>query len=354
MQRARRQTPPAAVLSDEAPRDGIAELSRDGSPEKLRSFSRTSHRASGRDSSVAALADRAVLLEAKAHWKAKSTFYKQAKVQLLAAPAHEGAPAADLEAGAPPWSMIVVSGKAVRCEEVTAVRVDERAHEFVVEHTRRSTSRAERLYLRMGTRSEFLVWREMIDALRPEMIEANAKAMKEAEKAEADAKANAEADSGGGGTEVHLQTEVAAQSGQGSPSKGATLEAEEQVLLEGGMSVRISGSPFHVPMVLKLTAARDCAERKEPWTTFSYTSDHDTVAVPCRAISAVRSHADGFEVEYVAPEARKESPDAESPSRKNSLPRPIPIRMRIWTTSQAQLEEWGTALAPLPLKLHDV
>ena len=73
-QRARRQTPPAAVLSDEAPRDGIAELSRDGSPEKLRSFSRTSHRASGRDSSVAALADRAVLLEAKAHWKAESTF----------------------------------------------------------------------------------------------------------------------------------------------------------------------------------------------------------------------------------------------------------------------------------------
>ena len=251
--------------------------------------------------------------------------------------------------------MIVVSGKAVRCEEVTAVRVDERAHEFVVEHTRRSTSRAERLYLRMGTRSEFLVWREMIDALRPEMIEANAKAMKEAEKAEADAKANAEADSGGEGKRKSIfKPKSQRKSGQGSPSKGATLEAEEQVLLEGGMSVRISGSPFHVPMVLKLTAARDCAERKEPWTTFSYTSDHDTVAVPCRAISAVRSHADGFEVEYVAPEARKESPDAESPSRKNSLPRPIPIRMRIWTTSQAQLEEWGTALAPLPLKLHDV
>ena len=355
MQRARRQTPPAAVLSDEAPRDELTELSRDGSPVKLRSFSRTSHRASGRDSSVAALADRAVLLEAKAHWKAESTFYKQAKVQLLAAPAHEGAPAADLEAGAPPWSMIVVSGKAVRCEEVTAVRVDERAHEFVVEHTRRST-RAERLYLRMGTRSEFLVWREMIDALRPEMIEANAKAMKEAEKAEADAKANAEADSGGEGKRKSIfKPKSQRKSGQGSPSKDATLVDEEQVLLEGGMSVRISGSPFHVPMVLKLTAARDCAERKEPWTTFSYTSDHDTVAVPCRAISAVRSHADGFEVEYVAPEARKESPEAESPSRKNSLPRSIPIRMRIWTTSQAQLEEWSTALAPLPLKRwHEV
>ena len=251
--------------------------------------------------------------------------------------------------------MIVVSGKAVPCEEVTAVKVDERAHEFVVEHTRRSTSRAERLYLRMGTRSEFLVWREMIDALRPEMIEANAKAMKEAEKAEADAKANAEADSGGEGKRKSIfKPKSQRKSGQGSPSKGATLVAEEQVLLEGRMSVRISGSPFHVPMVLKLTAAHDCAERKEPWTTFSYTSNHDTVAVPCRAISAVRSHADGFEVEYVAPEARKESPEAESPSRKYSLPRSIPIRMRIWTTSQAQLEEWRTALAPLPLKLHDV
>lgn len=348
MQRARRQTPPAAVLSDEAPRDGIAELSKGGSPEKLRET-----RASGRDSSVAALVDRAVLLEAKAHWKAESTFYKHAKVQLLAAPGHEGAPAADLEAGAPPWSMIVVNGKAVPCEEVTAVRVDEKAHEFVVEHTRRSSSRAERLHLRMDTRSEFRLWREMIDALRPEMIEANAKAMKEAEKAEADAKANVEADSGGEGKRKSIfKPKSQRKSGQGSPTKSAALVAEEHVLLEGRMSVRISGSPFHVPMVLKLTAASDCAERKEPWTTFSYTSNHDTVAVPCRAISAVRIHADGanpsFEVEYVAPEARKESPEADG--RKNSLPR-VPTRMRIWTTSQAQLEEWRTALAPLPLKL---
>ena len=141
------------------------------------------------------------------------------------------------------------------------------------------------------------------------------------------------------------------RSGQASPSKGATLVAEERVLLEGRMSVRTNGSPFHVPMVLKLTVASDSAEQKEPWTTFSYTSDHTTVAVPCRAIFAVRIHANdanpSFEIEYAAPrtaEVRKKSLEAEG--RKSSLPH-VPIRMQIWTTSQEQFEEWCTALAPL-------
>ena len=141
------------------------------------------------------------------------------------------------------------------------------------------------------------------------------------------------------------------KSGQASPSKGATLVAEERVLLEGRMSVRTNGSPFHVPMVLKLTVASDSAEQKEPWTTFSYTSDHTTVAVPCRAIFAVRIHANdanpSFEIEYAAPreaEVRKKSLEAEG--RKSSPPH-VPIRMQIWTTSQEQLEEWRTALAPL-------
>ena len=96
------------------------------------------------------MAGRAVLLEAKAHCKAESAFYKQAKVQLLAAPAHEGAPAdtGDADAGALPWSMIVVNGKGLPCEEVTAVRVDERGLEFVVEHAKRSaSSRTERLHV---------------------------------------------------------------------------------------------------------------------------------------------------------------------------------------------------------------
>ena len=117
---------------------------------------------------LANLADRSVLLEGKAHWKAESAFYKPAKVQLLAARGHDGAP--DADAGAPPWSIIVVNGEAVPYEEVTAVKVDEKILEFMVEHTRKYSSRSERLHrqhLRMHTRSEFCQWR---DALRPEMI----------------------------------------------------------------------------------------------------------------------------------------------------------------------------------------
>ena len=45
-----------------------------------------------------------------------------------------------------------------------------------------------------------------------------------------------------------------------------------------------------------------------------------------------------FEIEYAAP--RQSSP-------KKSLGRDF-VRMRVWTTSQEQFEEWRTALAPLP------
>ena len=117
----------------------------------------------------------------------------------------------------------------------------------------------------------------------------------------------------------------------------------------------MSGSPFHVPMVLKIMAASDSAQRKEPWTTFSYASKHESVAVPCRAISAVRIHANdanpSFEIEYSAPRGdaspHKEPPAAEG--RKTSLPPRVSVRMRVWATSRAQFEEWRTALAPLPL-----
>jgi hypothetical protein len=293
-----------------------------GSLDKLRVMQAAEIQAAEHDSSVVvALADRAVLLESKAHWKAESAFYKPAKVQLLAATGHDGT--RDADAGAPPWSILVINGKAVPYEEVTAMRVEERFLEFVVEHSRQYSSRAERLHVRMDTRSEFCLWR---DALRPEMIKPR-------------------------GRSVASRATLVLKSGQASPSKGATLVAEERVLLEGRMSVRTNGSPFHVPMVLKLTVASDSAEQKEPWTTFSYTSDHTTVAVPCRAIFAVRIHANdanpSFEIEYAAPreaEVRKKSLEAEG--RKSSLPH-VPIRMQIWTTSQEQLEEWRTALAPL-------
>ena len=318
VQRARKPPPQPGVLSDEGP-SGTGALS--GVPAADRALAEGTHAADrdDRDSSVVvALADRAVLLEGKARWKAESAFYKPAKVQLLAAPGQDGAP--DTDAGAPPWSVIVINGKAMPYEEVTAMRVDERVYEFQVEHTRKNSSRTERLHLRMDTQSDFHLWRE---ALRPEMIKPRGRSV----------------------------ASRAIRSGQASPSKGATLVAEERVLLEGRMSVRTNGSPFHVPMVLKLTVASDSAEQKEPWTTFSYTSDHTTVAVPCRAIFAVRIHANdanpSFEIEYAAPreaEVRKKS--LEAAGRKSSLPH-VPIRMQIWTTSQEQLEEWRTALAPL-------
>ena len=141
-----------------------------GSLDKLRVMQAAEIQAAEHDSSVVvALADRAVLLESKAHWKVESAFYKPTKLQLLAATGHDGTP--DADAGAPPWSIIVVNGKAVPYEEVTAVKVDEKILEFIVEHTRkyssRSTERLHRQHLRMYTRSEFCQWR---DALRPEMI----------------------------------------------------------------------------------------------------------------------------------------------------------------------------------------
>jgi hypothetical protein len=281
-----------------------------------------------------------VLLESKAHWKAESAFYKPAKLQLLAATGHDGTP--DADAGAPPWSIIVVNGKAVPYEEVTAVRAEEGFFKFLVEHTRKDSSRAERLHLRMDTRSDFRQWR---DALRPETIKPRDRSV---------ASTVTLSSKGSGATLFKPKSLLKStspgflRSGQASPTKGAALVAVERVLLEGRMSVRINGSPFHVPMVLKLTAASDSAEQKDPWTTFSYTSDHNTVAVPCRAISAVRIHAadanPSFEIEYTAPreaEGRKNS--LEAAGRKSSLPH-VPIRMQIWTTSQEQCEEWARRL----------
>ena len=87
-------------------------------------------------------------------------------MQLLGKP---GRAAADAEARAPPWSILMVHGKAVHYEEVSAVKMDEKILDFVVEHTRKRSSRSERLrrqHLRMRTRAEFGLWRDM---LRPTM-----------------------------------------------------------------------------------------------------------------------------------------------------------------------------------------
>ena len=123
---------------------------------------------------------------------------------------------------------------------------------------------------------------------------------------------------------------------------------QEHVLLEGRMSMRIGGSPFHVPSVVKLTAARGSADRREPWTSFSYTSGRGTVAVPCRAISAVRMHPSNahpsFELEYVGPSEANPQKNG-----RNKQPGGVCTRLRVWATSQDQYDEWRMALAPLPL-----
>jgi hypothetical protein len=117
---------------------------------------------------------------------------------------------------------------------------------------------------------------------------------------------------------------------------------QQRVLLEARMSVRIGASPFHAPSVLKLTAASQQAERIEPWTAFSYTTERGTVEVPCRAISAVRMHPGhshpSFELEYVGP-----------PEEKKKQPGRICTRLRAWATTQNEFDEWRQALAPLPL-----
>ena len=107
------------------------------------------------------------------------------------------------------------------------------------------------------------------------------------------------------------------------------------MLLEGKMSLRLAGSPFHAQATLKLSAASDSAQRKEPWSNFSYTSGSGVVAVPCRAISAVRMHPGrdnpSFEIEYVS------SPEAEAAKKKGSGG--VLVRMRVWPASQEPLDE---------------
>ena len=62
----------------------------------------------------------------------------------------------------------------------------------------------------------------------------------------------------------------------------------------------------------------DPDREQEPWTTFSYTSGSGIIAVPCRAISAVRMHPGrdnpSFEIEYVG------SPEVEAAKKKKKAP----------------------------------
>ena len=103
-------------------------------------------------SATLALADeigKGVLLDGTARWRAGMSWYKPARVQLLAAPPGES--------DAPSWSALVVDGVTVPYDEVVGVRMDESALEFIVEQ-----DHSPRQHLRMSTRSEFNLWREAL------------------------------------------------------------------------------------------------------------------------------------------------------------------------------------------------
>ena len=73
---------------------------------------------------------------------------------------------------------------------------------------------------------------------------------------------------------------------------GSAVVAEGRLLLEGE-DVRAHSARLAVPRAIGPEAHgghSGSAEWKAPWTTFSYTANHDTIAVPCRAVSAVRMH----------------------------------------------------------------
>ena len=90
-----------------------------------------------------------MLLDGTTRLRAGLSWYKPARVQLLAAPAGD--------ADAPSWSALVVDGVTVPYDEVVGVRMDESALEFIVEQ-----DDSPRQHLRMSTRSEFNLWREAL------------------------------------------------------------------------------------------------------------------------------------------------------------------------------------------------
>ena len=84
--------------------------------------------------------------------------YQPTRVQLLAAPEREDGPST------PSWSALVVDGKTVSYEQVTGVKTQESALEFIVEHEAQIEGLADgsSIRLRMYSRSEFDRWREAL------------------------------------------------------------------------------------------------------------------------------------------------------------------------------------------------
>ena len=98
-------------------------------------------------------ARKGVLLDSSVRQRSGTSWYRPARMQLLAAPEQDGV------STAPAWSAIVLDGVTVPYEEVVGVRTDESKLGFIIvdqEYTQ--------IHVRMFTRSEFNVWREALDA----------------------------------------------------------------------------------------------------------------------------------------------------------------------------------------------
>ena len=102
---------------------------------------------------LSAGAGQGLLLDSSARQRSGLSWYRPARVQLLAAPKQDGAPEA------PAWSALVVDGVTMPYEEVAGVRMDESMLEFIVEHSTKHT------HVRMFTRSEFNLWREALSPI---------------------------------------------------------------------------------------------------------------------------------------------------------------------------------------------
>ena len=94
-----------------------------------------------------------VLLDSSVRQRSGTSWYRPARMQLLAAPEQDGV------STAPAWSAIVLDGMTVPYDKVVGVRTEENVLGFIIvdqEYTQ--------IHVRMFTRSEFNVWREALDA----------------------------------------------------------------------------------------------------------------------------------------------------------------------------------------------
>jgi len=110
---------------------------------------------------LSAAAGKSLLLDSSVRQRSGMSWYRPARVQLLAAPEQDGVSTASA------WSALVLDGVAVPYDEVIWVRTDETVLEFIImEHRPCPTTQKKKYtqtHVRMFTRSEFNLWREALD-----------------------------------------------------------------------------------------------------------------------------------------------------------------------------------------------